>query len=400
MSSSSDFLVPDGQYPPFAVVTDYDHAAWIIIPTALGFVCTLFFAGVRILVRRAISDGSALDDYLLYGATGLAMIQSSLVLGACSNGLGKALDLISPAELGGLQNMYYTSNLFFIMAIGLAKISVVRLLHRISRSEQHRLVFNIATGLIGAWIVASVFALALQCDLHHPWISVDQKCPGMRARWLSISALDIALEVGIIGLVVYLLYDLQTPMARKAIVVGIFSFRLLIIIFIAFRMDTFDSAGYTTNPYIREASFIAWTQSELNYSLISATIPTFQSFLKNLNTGFGGIGAGDGKYGYGYGSGSGSRARKESHMSYQMSKMRSTNESVAIDEPHEELHSTRAQEQRANLDMNSGTTVAIVGQGNGGAAANGETTSIESDGSGKMMIRKDMQWSIRTEPRE
>lgn len=179
MSSSSDFLVPDGQYPPFAVVTDYDHAAWIIIPTALGFVCTLFFAGVRILVRRAISDGSALDDYLLYGATGLAMIQSSLVLGACSNGLGKALDLISPAELGGLQNMYYTSNLFFIMAIGLAKISVVRLLHRISRSEQHRLVFNIATGLIGAWIVASVFALALQCDLHHPWISVDQKCPGM-----------------------------------------------------------------------------------------------------------------------------------------------------------------------------------------------------------------------------
>lgn len=173
-----------------------------------------------------------------------------------------------------------------------------------------------------------------------------------------------------------------------------------IIIFIAFRMDTFDSAGYTTNPYIREASFIAWTQSELNYSLISATIPTFQSFLKNLNTGFGGIGAGDGKYGYGYGSGSGSRARKESHMSYQMSKMRSTNESVAIDEPHEELHSTRAQEQRANLDMNSGTTVAIVGQGNGGAAANGETTSIESDGSGKMMIRKDMQWSIRTEPRE
>jgi hypothetical protein len=63
-----------------------------------------------------------------------------------------------------------------------------------------------------------------------------------------------------------------------------------ITIFVGFRLHTFDQEGYTTNPFLLEAPFIAWTQSQITYSLISATIPTFQNFLKNLNTGFGGIG--------------------------------------------------------------------------------------------------------------
>ena len=88
MSSMSGPRVPEGQYPPFAVVAPNDHAAWIIIATALGLVCSLFFGGLRVLVRSAISDGNSLDDCLLYIATILATIQSSIIFGACSKGLG------------------------------------------------------------------------------------------------------------------------------------------------------------------------------------------------------------------------------------------------------------------------------------------------------------------------
>lgn len=146
-----------------------------------------------------------------------------------------------------------------------------------------------------------------------------------------------------------------------------------------------------------------WTQSELTYSLISATIPTFQTFLKKLNTGFGGIGTAESGYGYRYGSGSGSRSRvrKENYMSYQMSKLRPANKSVALEETDEEQDRDPTHAQTTNIDgLNVGPGAATMGPWNGREGANGETTSIGSDESRRMMIRKEVQWSIRTEPRE
>lgn len=46
-------------------------------------------------------------------------------------------------------------------------------------------------------------------------------------RLVVICALDVASEVAIVGIVVFLVYTLQSPMSTKVTVVGIFSFRLL-----------------------------------------------------------------------------------------------------------------------------------------------------------------------------
>ena len=179
MSSQYGPTVPEGQYPPFAVVTPKDHAVWILIATSLGIACFLFFGGLRVLLRWTLGHGFGMDDYMLYAATILAIIQSSIILGACSKGLGKAVDLVSPGAQDEVQKMYYTSNLFFITAVGLSKISVMCFLRRISRVRHHRLVFNTTIGLITAWIIGSLLAVALQCNLQHPWISVHEACPGI-----------------------------------------------------------------------------------------------------------------------------------------------------------------------------------------------------------------------------
>lgn len=178
MSSQTGLIVPEGHSPPFATVTPDDHSAWILIATALGLACYLFFGAIRILVRVTISHGFALDDYVLCAATILAIIQSSLVLGACSKGLGKSLDLVSPEAQEDVQKIYYTSNLFYILVIGFSKISVICFLSRISRMKQHRVVFNMAMGFIAAWTFGSFLAMALQCDLQNPWIMVGEDCSG------------------------------------------------------------------------------------------------------------------------------------------------------------------------------------------------------------------------------
>ena len=61
----ASFPVPDGQYPPFEVVTDVNHAAWIIITTALGLSLVLLFSGIRIFTRYTSSPRVGLDEVLL-----------------------------------------------------------------------------------------------------------------------------------------------------------------------------------------------------------------------------------------------------------------------------------------------------------------------------------------------
>lgn len=73
--------------------------------------------------------------------------------------------------------MVYASTILFYLSVALSKCSVVFFLLRISPS-QHRVIFLSAAAFIGAWMIAAVFAVALQCNLSHPWLSINQNCPG------------------------------------------------------------------------------------------------------------------------------------------------------------------------------------------------------------------------------
>lgn len=180
MSTTSNQIygltVPEGQYPPFAVVTPNEHAAWIIIATAVGMFCSIFFGIIRFGVRKFIAPKFGLDDYMLGGATALMIIQSAILLVACSNGLGNSIDLLAEEVQAKVQSLYYTSNLLFILALGLSKVSVVFFLRRFSRAKYHKLTYDVVTGLHILWMAGSFLALALQCDLSSPWTVVGHGC--------------------------------------------------------------------------------------------------------------------------------------------------------------------------------------------------------------------------------
>lgn len=173
-----EYVLPDGFNPPLARVTPRDHSAWIYVAALLGMCCSLVFCAIRALVRSMIAGGFGTDDYVFYAAAGCAIVQTGIVLGACSRGLGKTFDLLSLEEQAQVQQMWYASNLFLIIALGLAKMSVIAFLHRISRMKSHRITFNIATGVVAAWSVGAIFALALQCDFSKPWIAAGASCSG------------------------------------------------------------------------------------------------------------------------------------------------------------------------------------------------------------------------------
>lgn len=61
--------VPPGYSPPFQVVDDLHHGAWLIIVAALGLVLSLVSFLIRLYVRVALHPPFGKDDYVLLGAT-------------------------------------------------------------------------------------------------------------------------------------------------------------------------------------------------------------------------------------------------------------------------------------------------------------------------------------------
>lgn len=61
--------VPPGQSPPFEVVDDLHHGAWLIITAALGLVVSLVCFLIRLYVRLMLIPPFSRDDWVLLGAT-------------------------------------------------------------------------------------------------------------------------------------------------------------------------------------------------------------------------------------------------------------------------------------------------------------------------------------------
>lgn len=156
-----------------------------------------------------------------------------------------------------------------------------------------------------------------------------------------------------------------------------------IIIPIAFRLATYDPAGLTVDPTFKEVLFVVWTQVELHFSIISATIPVLRPVANNLNTSYSSLGPVVSSSGYA-GSSSGG---------YKLSTLKSASKVTGRSNV---LHSSK----RGTWEAPDASAVssAFVNHGtetrNAERRATPETDSIESHSSEQMIIRKQISWRV------
>ena len=201
-----------------------------------------------------------------------------------------------------------------------------------------------------------------------------------------ISVFDIAFELSLVGVTIYLVSDLKAALDMKWTVIFAFSMRLpyvkpprisiyipnsktdiarSLIVAIGFRLATFNVAGLTTNPTILQAEYITWTQTELAYSIIAATIPRLRPFIKKLATNYGANPAN------GYGGG--------------------------------HANETGDEQQSGSLQM---LTLRPKGKGDeynyriwsGGVPGKTDVASVGSCDSQHMIIQKDLAWEVDPDP--
>ncbi|GAB7351784.1 hypothetical protein MBLNU459_g2358t1 [Dothideomycetes sp. NU459] len=77
---------------------------------------------------------------------------------------------------------------------------------------------------------------------------------------------------------------------NKILVVLTFGVRIFIITPVIFRLTNFSVESLVTNPTLALDNFIVWTQTEMNFSLISCTMLCLSNLIRELGTGYGAFG--------------------------------------------------------------------------------------------------------------
>ncbi|RHZ59542.1 hypothetical protein CDV55_101593 [Aspergillus turcosus] len=409
--------VPPGQSPPFQVVDDLHHGAWIIITAALGLVVSLVCLLIRLYVRLALSPPFAYDDYVLLGATVVAIAQSTLIFEAVSQGFGTSISLLAREQVNRIQTLITISDTLYLITIYVSKCCVVGIYLRLTPQKTHNRISWATLLLCTLWIIPSTLILAVNCEMNRPWKTSGGQCRNLLARWEFITAMDILTELILFALAVALLQGLFMPLKRKLQIGSAFVFRLPLIIFTILHINTLKGHYHSPDPTLSIVTSKIWSQVELNYALIACSVFCLRPFMAAVSTNYGTAGDSNLKSGYGSSSqtpkgnssGSGSGSKSRSAASASASAPRSRIGLLAGEERRtwrSLLWERRAGKSGLTGDCEKGCLVA------GGIGAEGETaaaasqpielvelerkglTSAGSDGSTKMIIRKDVQYSV------
>ncbi|KAK3705641.1 hypothetical protein LTR37_013249 [Vermiconidia calcicola] len=370
-------------------VTPTDHTAYIVIATAVGLAILPVFGLIRYFVRRATDIGA--DDVLLFASSAVAIVQSDITLRAPSSGLGQSTTILQPERVAVTEQLYYTSIILWVLSLALSKASTASLLMRLGVTKQHKMAFGAMLAFVALWSVASVFALALQCDLSQPWRLAGTQCPGTTLRWEITSAFDILFEVAVPFAAAALVWPLEAAIATKLNVTLAFCFRLPLVIIIAIRLLNFPANTLTRDPTLRLDLFVVWSQTQMFWSIISAIIPSLRPFLRGLSTYTEDLG----------GSTTDPHSQRYAKPSeYELSNLRSTasnsNHHQSQSQSHWKGGGDSSKDFLDTIIGNTGQHSTSVGRAQRRADGN-DQQSLDSNDSQNMIIQKDVQFTVAWE---
>jgi hypothetical protein len=304
-----------------------------------------------------------------------------------------------------LSQLFYAASLLYILAICAAKCSMFLLVARLTRFKSQVMASHILTGLIILWGIAAVFAAAFQCGLPAPWDSralskcsslvrhphvfVRQVLTGPQfARWAAIEALSMFIEALICALAIWLVWSLQMAMSLKAIVVGAFMMRLLVIIPCTFRLVLLRKDIPSPDSTFSATNVAIVTQVAMHYTVMAATFPCMRSFLQAFDSG---LGATTGLETGAYANGS----------KYGTNRSDSDYALKSIDKNGGNF---RAKPEKYRADKVTSTTTTITAPGHQQTereqARRTRSKSLGSDESKQPIITKTQEWEVRHERRD
>ncbi|KAM3421996.1 hypothetical protein BST61_g2373 [Cercospora zeina] len=397
MSTPSPTPLPDGYKPAVAILDDDHRGSWIYITNGFGLVVVLIALGIRTWIRIKVSPPFRYDDMTLAGATVLSLMQAGVVFAQVHSGFGTAIRLLSDAATDRVQKLGLAAVILYIFTIYASKASVVLLFARISADRFHRAV---ARGLLASCLVfgiVSAFLVALKCDLTAPWRVYGRQCSSLFAQATAVAVFDIVTELILFAISMLLVWNLQTSVKNKSRVVFAFGTRLPLIAVIIVRLIYLRDLEGADDPTLGGTITVVLTQLEIFYGIMAATIPCLRPFIAGFVTNYGAMGRETVMGGSHIGGASRKDPEESKGSSFAMSAITSK------DRGKRALVMKEKRTKSANRHNMSGTSPVEdkfrLDKGRNDTQVRGgyDARSIASDGSTKMIIKKQTHFHVGSE---
>ncbi|KAG9959423.1 hypothetical protein KCU61_g7493, partial [Aureobasidium melanogenum] len=265
------------------------YAESLNVAISICLTYTLIFTCVRIHLRRS-SFGA--DDAVVIVATIAAIAHFAASYACLTAGLGKPYDMIKE-HINRLSSRTIASAVTFVLALYAAKIAALIFLMRIQSKTRSIYFYPILVLVYTILGVASAITISAGCPstsgFYWNFGGNKDSCPSEERRWQAMTALDIISEIILLALPVNLVWSLQMPQKRKAMVVVTFWTRAPTIALSVIRQVYTSKLASASVADVSLASTLATILMavELTYALISCTLTTSKNFTDGFSTGFG-----------------------------------------------------------------------------------------------------------------
>ncbi|KAI0019843.1 hypothetical protein F4780DRAFT_409168 [Xylariomycetidae sp. FL0641] len=283
-SSSAEFPLNGGSYPPYGVITDDDHGSFVIIAAWISACISVLFVAVRVLLRSWKSHKLGLDNTVILLALLCAIAASISVSEAVAHGLGRHIDTLSEADIRSYYRAHLASDILSVLVFVFAKLSLAVLLSHLTPSStiQHMLLgFTVFTIL---WCLSAVFSFSFQCGAKLPTREPDSLCDDEGALYFAHGIINILTDIFLIALPILVLWKVQMCAEQRFTVLGLFWTRLTVCITVGIGLGSIRPHGPSGDPTWNNVFPSLWGQIAVHLSIITACIPSIKPFLNSLQS--------------------------------------------------------------------------------------------------------------------
>ncbi|KYG42468.1 hypothetical protein M433DRAFT_7122 [Acidomyces richmondensis BFW] len=266
----------------------YEDALNLTISLCLTF--SLCIACVRIWIRKG---AFGIDDFVIAVATAITLGNAAASYVSLADGMGLPWFKLQRSDsLSSLEMATIAGVISFIIALYVSKCAMLFFLCRITKTPAQIKLFRACNVIVAVLGVLSALIATIACPTNsgYYWAFYANRtsCPSQIGRWQAITGLDVASEVILLALPFHLVWGLQMPLYKKAMIIIAFCLRLPVLGFsIGRNYYTLQLARPGTDQGLVSALVVIWIEVELAYALAASTLSALKAFTEGFNSGFG-----------------------------------------------------------------------------------------------------------------
>ncbi|KAI0113568.1 hypothetical protein GGR51DRAFT_556717 [Nemania sp. FL0031] len=254
--------------------------AWIVEASVVIAV------GIKFTLSSVIPRKQNREDVALLLATAFSIGFTVSISLAVPNGIGRHQETLSLNQLESLQMAVYAADILFVLTSGFVQASVLIFLHEVTPSRAHKRVVSAMAGFIALFSVSTFFVVVFPCHLPQVWELLGPECIDQLTFWETFAGMNIVIESALVVFPIFVIYPLRMNRRRKAILIGCFAARLIVIG--TFVVQLYQAQSLKMQPF--DQTFYAWkyllaTVFVQGLSIITVCIPYIRSLLLGMESG-------------------------------------------------------------------------------------------------------------------